>query len=129
MAQNISTKTPGLSAVDYFKAKLSYDMSPYGLHELLEMKASDHLLVDVRSPEAYAEGHIPSAINIPLRDLPRKLSSLPKNRTIVTYCGSITCQLAPTAALELAQKGFQVMELHGGFKGWTDYGYPVDTQS
>lgn len=127
MAQQTSTKTHGLSAVDYFQAKLSYDMSPYGLKHLLDENTNHNLhIVDVRSPENYAEGHLPTAVNIPLKDLPGKMASLPKDKTIVTYCGSITCQLAPKAALELAQKGFKVMELHGGIKEWQSYGFPVE---
>lgn len=126
MPEQTTTKTHGLSAVDYFTAKLSYDMSPYGLKGLLDQKTNNLKIIDVRSPEQYAEGHIPTAINIPLKELLGKLSSLPKNKTLVTYCGSITCQLAPKAALELAQKGFKVLELHGGIKEWANFGFPVE---
>lgn len=126
MPQHATTKTQEIPAADYFKAKLAYEMSPYGLHELIEQKSKEYQVVDVRSPSDFAAGHIPTAINIPLADLPSKLSSLPKDKTIVTSCGSITCQLAPRAALELAQKGFKVMELHGGFREWTSYGFPVE---
>lgn len=121
-----TTKNHQLTAADYFKAKLDYDMSPYGLHEALDEGTADYAVVDVRDAEQYAAGHIPKAISIPLKDLPGKLKTLPKDKTIVTYCGSITCQLAPTAALELAQKGFKVKELHGGIKEWTGMGFPVE---
>ena len=123
---NTSTKTNGLSAAEYFKAKLSYDMSPYGLKQLLDQKSQDYRIIDVRSAEDFKQGHLPTAINLPLQELPGKLSSLPKDKTLVTYCGSITCQMAPKAALELAQKGFKVMELHGGIQEWKNYGYPVE---
>lgn len=128
MAQQTSTKTPhGLSAVDYFRAKLSFEMSPYGLKHLLDDKTNDTLhVIDVRMPEDYAQGHIPGAVNIPLPEIIGKLSSIPKDKTIVTYCGSITCQMAPKAALELAQKGYKVMDLHGGLKEWQSYGFPVE---
>lgn len=126
MPQNVSTKNHQLSAVDYFKAKLDYDIGPFTLKELIDKKDGGYKLIDVRSTEQYAEGHIPTALNFPLAELPAKLSSLPKDKMIVTYCGSITCQLAPRAALELAQKGFKVKELHGGIKEWREYGYPVE---
>ena len=119
-------KTHEPSAADYFIAKLKYEMSPYGLNALMEEGASGYLVIDVRSSEEYDAGHIHGALNIPLVDLPKMLSEIPRDKTIVTYCGSITCQLAPKAALELAQKGFPVMELHGGFKEWQSYGYPVE---
>ena len=126
MTQNVSAKDNELSAVEYFKAKLTYEMSPYGLKHVLDEKSDDYQIVDVRSPEEYKQAHIPTAVSIPLKELPAKLSTLPKNKTIVTYCGSLTCQLAPTAALELAQKGFQVMDLHGGLKEWQSFGFPVE---
>lgn len=121
-----TTNNHQVTAEDYFKAKLDFDMSPYGLHEALEEGTFDYVIVDVRGTEQFAAGHIPKAISIPLKDLPGKLKTLPKDKTIVTYCGSITCQLAPTAALELAQKGFKVKELHGGIKEWTAMGFPVE---
>jgi rhodanese-related sulfurtransferase len=126
MTQNVATKAPQMSAVEYFKAKLGYEMSPYGLKHLLDDKTKDYVLVDVRSPEEFKKAHIPTALSIPLKELTNKLSSLPKDKTIVTYCGNITCQLAPTAALELAQKGFKVMDLHGGIKEWQNFGFPVE---
>lgn len=122
-------KTHEPSAADYFIAKLKYEMSPYGLKGLLDEGSTDYQIIDVRSSDQYDEGHIPGALNIPLVDLPKMLSKIPKDKTIVTYCGSITCQLAPKAALELAQKGFKVMDLHGGLKEWTNYGYPVEKTS
>ncbi|MBI2789195.1 MAG: hypothetical protein HYX59_10975 [Elusimicrobia bacterium] len=119
-------KTHEPSAADYFIAKLKYEMSPYALNALMEEGASGYQIIDVRSSEDFDAGHIHGALNIPLVDLPKMLSEIPKSKTIVTYCGSITCQLAPKAALELAQKGFTVMELHGGLKEWQSYGYPVE---
>lgn len=104
----------------------SCEMSPYGLKALIDQKTAAHRIVDVRSPQAYAEGHIPTAINIPLQELPGRLAALPRDKTIVTYCGDLACPLAPKAALALAQKGFKVMELHGGLEEWTGVGYPVE---
>lgn len=125
MQQNTEARSGG-TAADYFKAKLAYEMSPYGLKGFLDKKSSDYFIIDVRGADQYKEGHLPTATNIPLAELDGKLATIPKTKTIVTYCGSLTCQLAPTAALRLAEKGFKVMELHGGIKEWTGYGFPVD---
>lgn len=127
-------KPLALSAVEYFKAKLSYEMTPWTLKGLLVdhaptscgLKASEVLVLDVRSAEAYADGHLPTALNIPLADLPGKLESLPKDKTVVTYCGNLTCALAPKAALVLAEKGFKVMELFGGLETWQQKGFRVE---
>ena len=120
-----AAKTAAISAADYFQAKLAYEMTAWRLKGLLDQKSTDYLVLDVRSPDEFAAGHLPGALNIPLAELTAKLATLPKNKTIVTYCGGITCQLAPKAALELAQKGFQVMELFGGIQDWKDKGFPI----
>lgn len=120
------TITPAISAADYFQAKLNYEMTPYGLNAHLQKGSKDIFVLDVRSPEDYAKGRIPGAPNIPLAELPSKMATLPKDKTVVTYCGNITCSLAPKAALKLAQAGFKVMELFGGFATWQEKGFPVE---
>ena len=130
MTQTLEAKTLVLSAVEYFKAKLAYEMTPWSLKGLLiDKKAADLCVLDVRSAEAYAEGHIPTALNIPLADLAGKFATLPKDKTLVTYCSSLTCALAPKAALKLAEAGFKVMEMYGGFATWTEYGFPVEKKA
>ena len=46
------------------------------------------LLVDVREPSEYQSGHIPNAINIPLRTISRNLSQIPSDRPVVLYCST-----------------------------------------
>jgi len=46
------------------------------------------LLVDVREPSEYQLGHIPSAINIPLRTISRNLSKIPSDRPVILYCST-----------------------------------------
>jgi rhodanese-related sulfurtransferase len=57
-----------------------------GLKNLL--KNSQTLLVDVREASEYQSGHIPNAINIPLRTLSHNLNQIPRNRPVVLYCSS-----------------------------------------
>jgi len=52
------------------------------------MANSEPLLVDVRSPSEYRSGHIPTAINIPLRTLSRNLPKIPSDRPVVLYCST-----------------------------------------
>ena len=130
-------KPLAISAVEYFKAKLAYEMTPWTLKGMVVdksasacgLKATDLLILYVRSAEAFNESHIPTALNIPLADLAGKLATLPKDKTIVTYCSNLTCALAPKAALVLAEKNFKVMELFGGFATWTEYGFPVEKKA
>lgn len=46
------------------------------------------LLVDVREPPEYQSGHIPNAINIPLRSISRNLSKIPSDRPVILYCAT-----------------------------------------
>jgi rhodanese-related sulfurtransferase len=113
--------------VEYFRAKLEYEITPGGLKKLLENPPNNVCVVDVREAEQYDAGHIPEARSIPLASLVSYFYSLPKDMMIVTYCSDIACGLSTQAALELAQKGFQVQHLIGGFAEWTRRGFPVET--
>ena len=126
----LTTASPKLltGPVEYFRAKLEYEITPAGLKKLLESLPNNVCLVDVRGTEQYAAGHIPGARNIPLETLSSTFYSLPKDKMIVTYCEDLACGLSPQASLELAQKGFQVQHLIGGFEEWSRKGFPVGTE-
>jgi rhodanese-related sulfurtransferase len=139
MPQNMMSKTAGpktatngktmecMSAVEFFSAKLSYQLSPMALKGMMDMNAlKDICLIDVRSIEAYKQCRITMALCIPMAELEGKMNTLPKDKMIVAYCSDMTCGLAPKACLELAKKGFKVMELMGGLEAWMEKGLPVD---
>jgi len=113
-----------LTAVDFFTAKLQFEATPYGLKNA--ENPSEYFILDVRDAESFAKEHIPGATNVPLVDLTKKLATLPKDKTIVTYCWHHDCAAAPKAALELAQRGFKVKDLCGGIKAWKEAGFPVE---
>ena len=48
--------------------------------------SSNVLVVDVRTSQEYAQGHLQGAINIPLSDLPLRIGGLGQNRPILVYC-------------------------------------------
>lgn len=82
-----------------------------------------HLLVDVRTPEEFATGHIEGAVNISLQSLPQRLDALPKDQPIVLYCRS--GNRSNTAAQMLARAGYtQIVDL-GGIIDWRAQGYAV----
>ncbi len=101
-----------LNAVDFFRAKLQFESTPHALKDGME-KGAVHL-IDLRDPQSFALEHIPGAVNIPLAELSKNFSTLPKNKTLVVYCWNITCAMSTKGALQLAEKGFQVQELFGG---------------
>jgi rhodanese-related sulfurtransferase len=126
---SITISNAALSAVQYFEAKLAYEMTPWTLKSLVDKGAKDVILLDVRSPDYYAQGHIPGAKNVPLDQLAAAMKTLPKDKTVITYCANFTCALAPKAALTLAKEGFKVMELYGGIQEWTEKGFPVEKKA
>ena len=78
--------------------------------------------LDVRTPQEYAEGHIEGAINIDVLSdgFADGTSKLPTDRTIALYCRS--GNRSKKAAAILADKGYKVIELATGYKGWTRAG-------
>ena len=55
--------------------------------ELKEMVSKGAVLIDVRSPQEYNEGHLPGAINIPEYEIRRIKNEVPKlNQQIIVYC-------------------------------------------
>lgn len=111
-------------AVDFFTARLAYLTTPSDVKR--GMEKGDVLVLDVRDRESYNKEHIPGARNVPREELSRNFASLPKDKTLVTYCWSLTCFLAPRAALDLAQKGFRVQEMIGGIEEWKKHGMDVE---
>jgi rhodanese-related sulfurtransferase len=74
-------------------------------------------IVDVRSPEEFAEGHIPGAVNLPLDGLELAATKLDQNALYVTACGKGGGRSAGGAGL-LCRLGFQAHWLCGGTFGW-----------
>jgi rhodanese-related sulfurtransferase len=84
------------------------------------LERASAVVVDVRSPEEFALGHVEGAINIPLDALEEKTSSLPKDRLIVTVCGKGGGR-SERAAAELRALGFDsVRSLCGGTQAWME---------
>jgi rhodanese-related sulfurtransferase len=109
----------------HFATKLEAEWGPYDLKHALEERKDQIVVLDTRTADAYAEEHIPGAVNIPEAELESRLKELPKNKEIVPYCWSITCHLATRVALDLTQKGYRVHELAGGIGIWKEQGNKV----
>jgi len=111
----------------HFQSKLAFETDPSDVYTDLSNGNTEILLVDARTQETYAQGHVPGAINLPWRKI--DLSStvaIPKGKVLVTYCDGVHCNASTKAAMRLAALGFRVKEMLDGMQGWKREGYPVD---
>ena len=76
--------------------------------------ARQRFLMDVRTPEEFASGHIPGAVNIPVDDLRSRLGDLPTDRKIASYCH--VGQRGYLATRILLQAGFPAANIGGGYE-------------
>ena len=82
-------------------------------------------MLDVRPEDEFALGHLPGAVNIPLRALELRLSELDPDQEIVAYCRGPYCVLSYEAVAALRARGFKVRRLEDGFPEWRAAGLPV----
>ena len=85
------------------------------------IKSDSVVLVDVRTAEEYAAGHIPNAKNVDVlkSDFKDRVETLSKNKEIAVYCRSGKRSLM--AANTLAKMGYKVINLRGGWKEWQQF--------
>ena len=91
-----------------------------------EIKSDSVQLVDVRTPQEYAEGHIDGALNINVQsDDFKELAQreLSKDSTVLVYCRSGRRSL--DAAEMLTRLGYNVVNLKGGIIEWNEDGLPL----
>jgi rhodanese-related sulfurtransferase/DNA-binding HxlR family transcriptional regulator len=83
-------------------------------------------VLDVRPAEEFSAGHLPDAVNIPLKELKSRLSELPRDQEVVAYCRGPYCVLAYEAVAELRRQGFAARRLESGLPEWRLAGLPVE---
>lgn len=83
-------------------------------------------IIDVRTPEEYAEGHVPGAELLPLKTLPARLEDIPLDRDIYLICrsGGRSAQAAQFIAQECGHR--RLVNVEGGTMAWIEAGHPVD---
>lgn len=103
-------------------------LEPVTRHDLLA-RVGDGLVdvLDVRPPDEFSAGHIPGAINVPLKKLQSLLADLNPEREIVAYCRGPHCILAFDAVARLREEGFKAFRLEDGFPEWKHAGFPVES--
>jgi rhodanese-related sulfurtransferase len=111
---------------NYFRAR--DELEPVSRHELLDrLRSGTATVLDVRPEDEFALGHLPSALNIPLSQLERRLAELPADQEIVAYCRGPWCVLSFEAVAVLRQRGYRVRRLEDGFPEWKLAGLPIES--
>jgi rhodanese-related sulfurtransferase/DNA-binding transcriptional ArsR family regulator len=104
------------------------DLEPVPRETLIErVREGLVTVIDVRPPEEYQAGHLPGAINLPLKELEQRLQELPREQEIVAYCRGPYCVLAYEAVSRLRARGFRARRLVEGFPEWKLSGLPVES--
>ena len=105
------------------------NMSPKALKELTEQGSEEIYVVDLRSAEDYAKGHIEGAVNLPYgKGMQKEFDKLPTDKTLVLQCYSGQTASQTMAALRI--KGYNAYNLSGGMgaeggSGWLGAGYTL----
>lgn len=86
-------------------------------------------IVDVRSPDLYAGGHLPGALSIPVDKLRDRRDEVPVDRPVVAYCGfrNPGASAGERAAALLRESGYDAQVLYGGYPAWREAGYEVES--
>jgi hydroxyacylglutathione hydrolase len=101
------------------------DIEPKELHKLLESGNGDTpIVLDVREPWEFAQGHVPGAELIPLGELIQRVGELEQGRPVAVICE--TGSRSQSAAALLGREGFEtIYNVLGGTSGWKRDGLPI----
>ncbi len=121
----VQAAAPG-EALAHFEARLRFETDCWDVHASLAGGIADFVLLDVRSPEAFANGHVDGAVNLPHKLITEeRMQAFPQDSTFVVYCAGPHCNGANKAAVRLARLGYPVKEMIGGVTGWLDEGFEL----
>lgn len=103
-------------ALSYFTAKLEHETDASDVYDA-QRSGDRFVFVDVRSDEAWAQGHAVGAVHLPHREIAaRAADEIDRDLDVVVYCWSPGCNGGTRAAIEFAKLGFRVREMIGGFE-------------
>jgi len=115
-------------ALAHFERLLEFETDCWDVHATLHSDPLNFVLLDVRSPQLYREGHIEGAVNLPHGKInERNLAPYAADTLFVVYCGGPHCNGADRAAIRLARLRRPVKKMIGGITGWKDEGFSLVT--
>jgi rhodanese-related sulfurtransferase len=135
-SQNITTSNSVLqippaspaAAVAYFGASLAFHADVSDVATTLEADGDPGFVVlDSRSTASWEQGHVPGAVHLPTALIAEQAAGLLDPVVpVITYCWGPGCNGATRAALTLAELGYQVKEMLGGFEYWVREGFAFE---
>jgi rhodanese-related sulfurtransferase len=132
MSSAVTAVPPASSsqALAHFESAFGFETDCWDVHDSMASGARGFVLLDVRSHELYARGHVPGAVNIPHGKLIEStLRSYPAATIFVVYCAGPHCNGAHRGAVRLARLGRPVKLMIGGVTGWIDEGFTLETSN
>jgi|SRR5271167_2339363 len=106
--------------------RLRFHTDSWDLSVDLKAGVSEIVVIDARSRDAYAAGHIPGAISLPHREMDAETTTrFDRSKVYVVYCDGIGCNASTKGAYQLARLGFRTKELLGGLDWWRRDGHSV----
>ena len=116
-------------AAAHFRASLAFHADVSDVAAALAVGGDPGFVVlDSRSTASWEQGHVPGAVHLPTALIAEQAEGLlDKSVPVVTYCWGPGCNGAARAALALAQLGYQVKEMLGGFEYWVREGFGFET--
>lgn len=119
---------PEMLARHFYAGEMAAVVSPATLKKYIDDKATNYILVDLRSQAEYEKEHFKTAINIPAgsmneTQLVAMFQKLPKDKEIIVHCYSAYCTLGRQVGRALAEHGISVKELT---VGWSELRYHWD---
>ncbi|WP_432136874.1 MULTISPECIES: rhodanese-like domain-containing protein [unclassified Streptomyces] len=117
-------------AAAHFRASLAFHTDVSDVAAALAAGGdAGFVVLDSRSTESWDQGHVPGAVHLPTALIPEQAEHLlDKAVPVVTYCWGPACNGATRAALALAELGYRVKEMLGGFEYWVREGLAYETR-
>ena len=127
----------GIPLVEHWEDKVLHEQVTGGLPVVSLKQAKEAhvsgkaLFVDARDSDLYEEGHIPGAVNLPVREFelvfPKLKERLLAATWVITYCDGASCELSVQLTEKLLFTGVDRIEIFaGGIQQWQGAGQPVE---
>jgi len=116
------------SAQQHFESAFRFETDCWDVHDSISNGRQDFVLLDARSHELFAKGHVPGAVSLPHgKIIESTMAAYPPQTMFVVYCAGPHCNGAHRGAVRLAKLGRPVKLMIGGMTGWVDEGFELET--